>query len=98
MASLIIFFTGKIEKQEKLLNDVDEPRTCNSTPQRSSSDEHSLSVPDGVGKGSYYSKPSLPTSGCYIELYVTYTVHPHSFWIILIKDWPKLEALSEDLR
>ena len=57
-----------------------------------------LGVPDGVGKGSYYVKPSLPSNGLYIDVYVTHALNPHTFWTVPINNWSKLEALSEDIR
>ncbi|XP_078343727.1 tudor domain-containing protein 5-like isoform X2 [Oculina patagonica] len=56
-----------------------------------------LNLPDGVGRGIYYSKIKLPECG-YLEVCVTNVVHPHQFWVMLIENWPKLEDLTEDMR
>lgn len=56
-----------------------------------------LNLPDGVGRGIYYSKIKLPECG-YLEVCVTHVIHPHQFWVMLIENWPKLQDLTEDMR
>ena len=56
-----------------------------------------LNLPDGVGRGIYYSKIKLPECG-YLEVCVTHVIHPHQFWVMLIENWPKLQELTEDMR
>lgn len=56
-----------------------------------------LNLPDGVGKGTYFSKIEPPECG-YLEVCVTHVIDPHHFWVMLVENWPILEALTEDMR
>ncbi|XP_068695369.1 tudor domain-containing protein 5-like isoform X2 [Montipora foliosa] len=67
------------------------PLLCPSLP------DNPLNLPDGVGRGTYFSKIKPPECG-YIEVCVTHVVDPHRFWVMMIENWPKLQALTEDIR
>ena len=56
-----------------------------------------LNLPDGVGRGIYFSKIKPPECG-YVELCVTHVIDPHHFWVMMIENWPKLQHLAEDIR
>ena len=56
-----------------------------------------LNLPDGVGRGIYFSKVKVPECR-YIEVCVTNVIDPHHFWVMTIENWPKLQALTEDMR
>lgn len=56
-----------------------------------------LNLPDGVGRGIYFSKIKPPECG-YVEVCVTHVIDPHRFWVMLIENWPKLQDLTEDIR
>ena len=56
-----------------------------------------LNLPDGVGRGIYYSKIKLPECG-YLEVCVTHVFHPYQFWVMMIENWPKLEELTAEMR
>ncbi|EDO42256.1 predicted protein [Nematostella vectensis] len=58
---------------------------------------HKLLVADGVGPGVFYSKLAVPETG-YNDVYVTHATDPQDFWLMLFHNYPKLEALSEDIR
>ncbi|XP_048587343.1 tudor domain-containing protein 5 isoform X2 [Nematostella vectensis] len=58
---------------------------------------HKLLVADGVGPGVFYSKLTVPETG-YNDVYVTHATDPQDFWLMLFHNYPKLEALSEDIR
>lgn len=56
-----------------------------------------LNLPDGVGRGLYFSKVRLPECG-FIEVCVTHVIDPHHFWVMTVDNWPKLEALTAEMR
>ncbi|XP_029197826.2 tudor domain-containing protein 5-like isoform X1 [Acropora millepora] len=58
---------------------------------------NTLNIPDSVGRGTYFSKIKPPECG-YIEVCVTHVIDPHHFWVMMIENWPKLQALSEEIR
>lgn len=56
-----------------------------------------LNLPDGVGRGVYFSKITVPECG-FLEVSVTHIIDPHHFWVMLIENWPALRALTEEMK
>ena len=56
-----------------------------------------LKLPDGVGRGVYFSKITVPECG-FLEVSVTHIIDPHHFWVMLIENWPALRALTEEMK
>ena len=56
-----------------------------------------LNLPDGVGRGIYYSKIKVPECG-FLEVSVTHIIDPHHFWLMLIENWPALKDLTEEMK
>lgn len=56
-----------------------------------------LNLPDGVGRGVYFSKITVPACG-FLEVSVTHIIDPHHFWVMLIENWPALRDLTEEMK
>ena len=95
----MLSFTDENHGHQKSNGEVSVPKE---TPKDSVSPVPSvagntLNIPDSVGRGTYFSKIKPPECG-YIEVCVTHVIDPHHFWVMMIENWPKLQALSEEIR
>lgn len=100
----LLFLAGKDEDKEnettnysRTNGEIPAPTEKPKDPVSPTVPGNPLNLPDGVGRGVYFSKVRLPECG-FIEVCVTHVIDPHHFWVMTIDNWPKLKALTEEMK